>query len=150
MKRSTSSPSSAGVAGQVGGPQRVLVGEQQVVHLPEPALGAGGLRRLGGELRARVHVVQRQVPPDVAEVAELGEQLADDRLGLPAERALEVAVLDERHRGLLGAADVVALGVDGDREVDQQLGRPEQRADLEPRSAASRWPGRGATWRRRR
>ena len=57
--------------------------EQEVVHLPERALGGRGLGRLGGELRVRVDVVQRQVAPDVADVAEVGEQLADDGLGLP-------------------------------------------------------------------
>ena len=75
------------------------------MHLPEAALGGRGLRRLGRDLGIRVHVGQRQVAPDVAEVAEVGEQLAHDGLGLAAERALEVAVLDERDRGLLGAAD---------------------------------------------
>ena len=69
--------------------------EQQVVHLPERALLGGRLGRLGGELRVRVDVVQRQVPPDVADVAEVGEQLAHDRLGPAAVRALEVAVLDD-------------------------------------------------------
>ena len=68
------------------------------MHLPERALVGGGLRRLGGELGVRVDVGQRQVPPDVADVAEVAEELADDRLGLPAVRALEVAVLDERDR----------------------------------------------------
>jgi hypothetical protein len=28
-------------------------------------------------------VVQREMPPDVAQVAEVGEQLADHRLGCP-------------------------------------------------------------------
>ena len=56
--------------------------------------------------------VQRQVPPDVADVAEVGEQLAHDRLGLPAVGALEVAVLDHGDRGVGRAADVVAVRVD--------------------------------------
>ena len=87
--------------------------EEQVVHLPEPALCGCGLCRLGGDLGIRMHVVQRQMAPDVADVAEVGEQLADDRLGLAAERALEVAVLDERDRGLRGAADVIRSGSTG-------------------------------------
>ena len=37
----------------------------------------GRLGGLGGELGVRVDVVERQVPPDVAQVAEVGEQLAD-------------------------------------------------------------------------
>ena len=51
--------------------ERVLMREQQVVHLPERALLVGRLRRLRGQLRVRVHVGERQVPPDVADVAEV-------------------------------------------------------------------------------
>ena len=97
--------------------------EQQVVHLPERALRGRRLGRLGGELRVRVHVVERQVPPHVADVAEVGQQLADDRLGLPAVGALEVAVLDHGDRRVLGPADVVALRVDRHGEVDDRLAR---------------------------
>src|SRR2546430_2135549 len=64
------------VADQVVRPERVLVAEQQVVHLPERALLGRSLGGLGRNLGARVDVVQRQVPPDVAHVAEVGEQLA--------------------------------------------------------------------------
>ena len=116
-------PELAGVARSGREAQGVLVGEQEIVHLPERALRGRRLGRLGGELGMRVNVGERKVAPDVAEVAEVREQLADDRLGLPAERALEVAVLDERDRGVLGAADVVALGVDGNGEVDDRLRR---------------------------
>ena len=66
------------------------------MHLPERALLRGRLGRLGRELRVRVDVVERQVPPHVADVAEVAQQLADDRLGHAAVRALEVAVLDQR------------------------------------------------------
>jgi hypothetical protein len=41
---------------------------QQVVHLPEPALGGGGLGGQGGLVSVRMHIVERQVPerqPDV-------------------------------------------------------------------------------------
>ena len=105
--------------------------EQEVVHLPEGALVGGGLRRLRGELGVRVDVVERQVPPDVADVAEVAQQLAHDRLRLPAVRALEVAVLDDRDRRVERPANVVALRVDVDVEIDERLGRAEQRADAE-------------------
>ena len=88
--------------------------EQQVVHLPERSLVGGGFGRLGGELGTRMDVVERQMPPHVADVAEVAQQLADDRLGLAAVRALEVAVLDDRDRRFVGTADVVALGIDVD------------------------------------
>ena len=116
-----SSPSRS-ATDQVAQRELVLVGEQRVVHLPERALARGRLGRLGGELGVRVDVVERQVAPDVAQLAEVRQQLADHRLGLAAVRALEVAVLEQRHRGVLGPADVVALGVDGYREVDDRLG----------------------------
>ena len=62
-----------GVVVQVGRAQRVLVFEEQIVHLPEPLLGRRRLSCLGGQLGVRVDVVQRQVPPDVAQIAEVGE-----------------------------------------------------------------------------
>src|SRR4051794_24802322 len=105
--------------------------EQEVVQLPEGSLVRGGLRRLRRELRVRVDVVQRQVPPDVADFAEVAQELADDRLRPPAVRALEVAVLDDGDgRVTRSPADVIALRLDVDVEVDERLGRPEQRADL--------------------
>ena len=116
----------------------VLVGEQQVVHLPERALRAGGLGGLGGELGVRVHVVERQVAQDVAQVvARVDEQLADDLLGLAAVRALEVAVLDERDRRVGGAADVVALGVDRLGEVEDVLGGADELARAQRRGQRS-------------
>ena len=60
--------------------------EQEIVQLPERTLLRRGLGSLGGELRIRMHVVQRQVAPHVADVAEVAEELADDRLGLAAVR----------------------------------------------------------------
>ena len=130
-----------GVADQVVELERVLVLEQEVVHLPERALLGGGLGGLRGELSVGVDVVQRQVPPDVADVAEVAQELADDRLRLPAVGALEVAVLDDRDRRLERPADVVALGIDVDVEVDERLRRAEQRAD--PQRAGAAAPLRG-------
>ena len=109
----------------------VLVGEERVIHRPEGALRIRRLDRLGGQLRAAVHVVERQVAPDVAHVADLGEQLADAALRPTAVRALEVAVLDERHRRVRGPANVVPPGIDGSSEIDDRLRRPDQRAEPE-------------------
>ena len=50
-----------GVPVEVARRQLVLVGEQPVVHLPEAALRARGLGRLGRDLRVGVDVVERQV-----------------------------------------------------------------------------------------
>ncbi len=71
--------------------------EQDVVHLPEAALRRGGLRGLGRALRMGVNVVERKVSPDVAHfIAKRSQQLTNNPLGLPAVRALEVAVLEQR------------------------------------------------------
>ena len=89
-----------------------------------------------------MHVVQRQMPPDVADVAAVAQQLAQHRLGLAAVGTFEVAVLDKGDGCALWPADVVAtLGVDGHGKVDQRLRRSEQRADAAGVSAAGRWPG---------
>ena len=93
--------------------------EQQVVHLPELALGGRGFGGLGGQLGGRVHVGQRQVAPHEPKVG-VGEQVTRHRFGLAAVRALEVAELDDGDRGVERPADVVAFGVDlGDQVLDQ-------------------------------
>ena len=110
------------VRAQLREQQRVLVPDQQVVHLPEPSLRRGGLGGLGCELRVRVDVGERQVPPDVAHVVlAVPEQICDRDLRVAAVGALVVAVLEQRHRRVMTAADVVPLGIDGDREVGERL-----------------------------
>ena len=64
--------------------------------------------------------------------------LAHGRLGLAAVGALEVAVLDHGDRRVLRTADVVALRVDVDGEVDELLGAAEQRHGTAVRAAAGR------------
>src|SRR6185295_466189 len=84
--------------------------EQHVVHLPEEALRAGGLDGLGGERRVRMHA-------DDGEVAEADDELIAERplerphdgIRLPAERALEVAELDELQRRVEVAAQMVGF-----------------------------------------
>ena len=93
------------------------------MQLPEAALRARRLGGLGGDLRRGMDVGQRQMAPDVAQlVAEVVEQLRDQRRGGRAVRALEVAVLDQRHRRVDRTADVIALGVDVIGEVDDLAG----------------------------
>jgi ssRNA-specific RNase YbeY (16S rRNA maturation enzyme) len=72
-----------------------------------------------------VDIVQRQVSPDVADIAKVAEELADDRLRLTAVGAFEIAVLDNRDRRVDRSTNVVALGVDVDVEVDERLGGSE-------------------------
>ena len=58
------------------------------------------------------------------------------RLGPAAVGALEVAVLDQRHRRVRRAADVVALGVDRHGEVDEIVGGPTSGARVRRGSSA--------------
>jgi hypothetical protein len=121
------------------------VREQQVVHLPEGALPGRRFRRLGGELGVRVNVVQRQVPPDVPDVAEVTEQLANDRFGSATVRALEVAVLDHGHRRLHRSPHVIPLRIDVPVEVDERLRRSEHgerpQTSRQERRRAEQQPG---------
>ena len=83
-----------------------------------PCSAAASLAR-GGVERPRVHPLQRQVAPHIAQVvAEMRTDLVDRAGGAAAERALEVAVLHQRERGFGVAADVVALGVDGPNQLE--------------------------------
>ena len=134
-RRSASSSSSCAYVARSPGRQRPLVAQQDVVHLPEAALRRRRLGGLGGQLRVRVDVVEREVAPDVADLVPEGrQQLADRTLGLAAVGALEVAVLDERdQRRVVGAADVVALGIDVLGEVEDVLGGARELARSHPR-----------------
>src|SRR6266498_1724424 len=120
------------VTDQVLACQRVLVLKEQVMHFPERALHGRRLGSLRGELGVRVDVVEREMPPCVAQVAEVGEQFAHDRFRLAAVGALEIAVLNDGDRRFLGSAQVVAGRVDGYGKIDDYLGCPEQRADPQP------------------
>src|SRR5262245_33442725 len=96
------------------------------MHLPEGSLAGGSLAGFGGELRIRVDIGEREVAPHVADVAEAGEQLTDDGLCLSAVRALEVAVLDNGHQGVLRPADVIAVLIDVCGQVDDEVRGAEQ------------------------
>src|SRR5271168_843570 len=111
-------PERSRVPDQVPRGQRALVVKQYVVHLPERTLARGRLGALGRELGVRMHVVQRQMPPYVPQVAEITQQLAHRALRKPAVRALEVPVLDEGDLRLLRPADVIPAGVHRHYQVD--------------------------------
>ena len=121
---------------EVARPQLALVVEQQVVHLPERPWAAAASEASAASCRVRMDVGEGKVAPDVVDVAEVGQQLAHDRLGPAAVRALEVAVLDHRDRGVGRPAEVVAVGIDRDGEVDERLRASEQRADPQSGGAA--------------
>jgi hypothetical protein len=104
------------------------------MHLPELALHPGRLSRLSSQLCLRVDVGERQVPEHEAELTVLADQLPHDGLGLTAEGALEVPVLNQGDEGVLvRAADVIAVRVDRDDEVGNRLLPPVQQQDAPPR-----------------
>ena len=122
-------PKTLGVCDQVVRLERVLMVQQHVVQLPEGVLSGRRLGCLRCELRVRVDVAQRQVPPDVADVAELLQQCAHEGLGLATVRTLEVAVFDDGDRRHARTAEVIPLGVNVLVEVDELLRCPEEGAD---------------------
>lgn len=107
---------------------------------PEGILRGGSLRCLGSRLGAEVHVGERQVPPHVAHVGEVAQQLADLGFRPPAERALEVAVLHDRDRRTQRPPDVVTGRIDVVGEVDQRRGAAEERLDPPPPGQELRSP----------
>jgi hypothetical protein len=105
-KAATSSPSWAAYP-QVAVAERPLPVEQQLVHVPEPALQGGGLRRGRRGEGERVDAGQREMPEREPHVP--AEQLAGqlDRVErLPRVRALVVGVLDD-HTAYGRAPDVI-------------------------------------------
>jgi hypothetical protein len=68
---------------------------QEVMHRPEGALACCYLGGLGGELGVWVDILKREVPPHIPDIAEVPQQLTDDRLRLATERAIEVRILDK-------------------------------------------------------
>jgi len=111
-------PEGVGVRDEILVAQRVLVLEEPVVHLPEPALGAGGLGGLRRQLGVRMHVRQGEVAIDEAQaLAHPPAHLVHDRMRRAAVGTLVVAVLQQRDGCRHGAADVIALRGDGQHEL---------------------------------
>src|SRR5450759_1005983 len=75
-----------------------------------------------------MHVAQWKVAPHIPNVAEVGKQLPDDRLGLAAVRTFEVCVLDQGDGRLAGTSDMVTVGVDRVREVNDGFRGAQQSA----------------------
>ncbi len=89
--------------------QMALVFEQQVVHLPEPVLSAGGFRRLGRQFGVGVHLTQRKLPKHKTHtIPEAIEQYLYRVIGLAARCAFEIPILDDSDLGVFGASRVVA------------------------------------------
>ncbi len=112
----------AGLGGEEFRREAGLVGEDRVVHGPVLCRVGGGceLGSFRGGLGHGVNLHQGEVAEDEAEAgAEVLLELFDDLVGDEAVGALEVAVLEERKRGLWVALDVVLVG-DGTAEIGHE------------------------------
>src|SRR6266478_3727247 len=90
--------------------QRLLVREQLVVHLPELFLRAGGFRSFGSTQRMWMSPNRWEMTKDKAQiVAQKLPHFFDYWISASAVDALEVAILDQRHRRAWLAQHVVAL-----------------------------------------
>ncbi len=86
-----------GVPAQVAVLERLLAVEQQLVHVPEPALPGGGLGCAGRGEGVRVDAGQREMPEREPHVpAQLAFDLLDRVERLTRVRALVIAVLDDQ------------------------------------------------------
>jgi hypothetical protein len=90
--------------------QRLLVAEEHVVHLPEPALRSRTLRRLGRRFGVGMRLGQREVAVNEPElIAHIAPDSLHYRIGASAVGAFEIAVFDERHRSIARAQRVIAF-----------------------------------------
>ncbi len=97
--------------------ERVLVPKEQIVHFPEFALFRCSLRRFRRLLRVVVADRDRIMPEHETDPAgQRLEETADDRIGGKAMRALEVAILDQRDRGLNWSKRMIA-GRNGNGQI---------------------------------
>ncbi len=137
-------PELLGVARSGRRPQRVLVVEQQVVHLPERALRGRGLGGLGRELGVRVDVGQRQVAPDVADVAEVASSSRTTGSAWPQYGHSKSPYSTTVTGASSGPRMWSRSGSTVDREVDERLGGAEQGPDRARCVAAAPSPGTAA------
>ena len=85
-----------------------LMGKKRVVHRPERPLMASGFRGLRGCFGAGVTAGDGEVPVDEAKICARGlAQFLHDRFHAAAMWAFEIAVLDERHRGIFRAVSPI-------------------------------------------
>jgi len=103
-------PELLGVSDQMLVVQGELPLEQPIVHLPELPLCPSCLGHLGGVLRVRVQLREREVAEREPQArSHATPDLFHDGVRLTAVGTLEVAVLDQRRRRVRGALDVVAV-----------------------------------------
>jgi hypothetical protein len=82
----------------------MLVTEENVVHLPEPALSPGCLGRFGRVLRVGMRLDQWKMAIDETQLlTHVAANSLNNGMSTSAVRALEVAVLHECYRSIAGA-----------------------------------------------
>src|SRR5260370_2247008 len=95
--------------------ERILVLEDQVMHVPELAMLGGKLSRFGGGLCVWMYFSPREVSKDKPQLfSELLLRRFDDRVCMSAVRTLVVAIFDQRNlvgAGTFGTVHTPALGV---------------------------------------
>src|ERR1700688_1845498 len=88
--------------------ERILVLEDQVMHLPELAMGCGKLSRFGGGLCIWMYFSQREVSKDKPQLfSQLLLKRFDDRVCMSTVRAFVVAIFNQSDRGVGGTLRVV-------------------------------------------
>lgn len=91
--------------------ERVLILEEDVVHLPESPLGPRCLSRLGRLLSMGMCFRERKVAEDEADpVIHATAHLLNNRMRAAAVRTLEVTILYKRDGRAAGAERVIVLG----------------------------------------
>ncbi len=103
-------PQSDCVFQQIRRLQRMLILEQNPVHLQEFPLRGGGFRGLGGQPGVLVQSHQGEIPKSIAQFSvESHEQSSDHCFPSGAMGAFVVAVLDEGHRRIGWSDRVIAI-----------------------------------------
>jgi hypothetical protein len=93
-----------------GDPQRALVFEQGIVHIPKQPRCAGELRAFGGDLGMRVYFGQWEMTENKLQTpTKRQSNLIDDGMSPRAMRTFMVAVFDKRNRRVCRAADVITM-----------------------------------------
>src|SRR6202795_5307745 len=83
--------------------KRILVLEDQVMHVPELAMCRGKLRGFGGGLGVWMYFSQREVSKDKPQLfSQLLLKLFDDRVCVSTVRAFVVAIYDQSDRSACG------------------------------------------------
>jgi len=86
--------------------KRILVFEDQVMHVPELAKCCGKLGRFGGGLGVWMYFSQREVSKDKPQLfSKLLLKRFDDRVCVSTVRAFVVAIFDQSNRGVGGPCE---------------------------------------------